>query len=193
MYPSEIENLIRLFSRFPTIGPRTATRFAFYLLQLSKTERDKLIEGIASLNNVKTCKYCYRSGEESCSICEDKGRDKDTLCVVERETDFASIEKTKIYKGLYFILGGSVSPLRKEDFKNVRGRELKKRVIEDKIKEVIIATNQNTEGEATALYVERVLKETNTKVSRLGRGLPTGGELEYADEETLKSALQKRD
>ncbi len=191
MYPQEVEKLIRLFSRFPTVGPRTATRFVFYLLQ-SKKEREDIIEAIKSLDNIRMCKYCYRSGEEACSICKDKRRDSSTVCVVENETDLVSIEKTKEYNGLYFILGGTVSPLRKKDFKNVRGKELRERVNKDGIKEVILATNQNTEGEATALYIERALKDTSAKISRLGRGLPTGGELEYADEETLKSALQKR-
>ncbi len=196
MYPSAIEKLIRLLSRFPTVGPRTATRFAFYLFELPTTERKKIAEAINSLNKVGGCKKCFRSiGEEKeiCSICSDKTRDKSTLCVVEREADLESIEKTKGYRGVYFIFGGTVSPLRKEDFKKVNGKELKKRASGKEVKEVIIATNYNTEGEATALYIERVLKDVDVKTSRLGRGMPTGGELEYADEETLKSAFQKRD
>ncbi len=196
MYPQAIEKLIRLFSRFPTVGPRTATRFAFYLLELSKEEKREIMEALNSLNDVSMCRQCWRSisgKEEICSICKNKTRDKSTLCVVERETDLESVEKTKEYRGLYFILGGTASPLRKEDFKKIRGKELKKRASQEEVKEVIIATNHNTEGEATALYIERVLKELNIKTSRLGRGLPTGGELEYADEETLKSAFKKRD
>ncbi len=193
MYPPEIEKLINTLSRFPTVGPRTATRFAFYLLNLSDKERENVIEAISALSNISMCSLCYRSTEkEVCSICSDERRDKSTLCVVEQETDLTSIEKTKFYGGLYFIMGGTVSPLRKKDFDNVRGKELKERASQEEVKEVIIATNQNTEGESTALYIERVLKSCGVKVSRLGRGLPTGGELEYADEETLKSALKGR-
>lgn len=194
MYPPEIEKLITLFTRFPTIGPRAATRFAFYLAELPPEERDDIVKGIKSLVSVGRCRQCYRSTEENkdiCSICSNPKRNKEILCVVERETDLESIEKTKEYGGLYFVLGGTVSPLRKKDFKEVRGEELKKRV-SGEVKEVIIATNQNTEGEATALYVERVIKELGVKTSRLGRGLPTGGELEYADEETLSFALKRR-
>ncbi len=202
MFPAPIEKLIRLFSRFPTIGPRTATRFAFYCLDAKNEEVDDLIESLKDLKkSVKSCSLCFRSilnDESLCTACKDKKRNRDTICVIEKETDLLSIEKTHEYDGIYFILGGTISPLKKEDFKNIRIKELKER-IEDhkkfnlpKIKEVIIATNQNTEGEATAIYIARVLNEIKIKTTRLGRGLPTGGELEYTDEETLSYALRGR-
>jgi recombination protein RecR len=202
MFPSPLEKLIRLFSRFPTIGPRTAARFAFYCLEAKNEEVEELIEALKDLRkSVKSCSFCFRSilAEETlCAVCKDKKRNRDTICVVEKETDLLSIEKTHEYDGIYFILGGTVSPLKKEDFKNIRIKELKERIENHKefnlpkVKEVIIATNQNTEGEATAIYVARVLNDLKIKTTRLGRGLPTGGELEYTDEETLSYALKGR-
>jgi recombination protein RecR len=202
MFPSPLEKLIRLFSRFPTIGPRTAARFAFYCLEAKNEEVEELIEALKDLKkSVKSCSLCFRSilAEETlCAVCKDKKRNRDTICVVEKETDLLSIEKTHEYDGIYFILGGTVSPLKKEDFKNIRIKELKERIENHKefnlpkVKEVIIATNQNTEGEATAIYVARVLNDLKIKTTRLGRGLPTGGELEYTDEETLSYALKGR-
>ncbi len=202
MFPAPLEKLIRLFSRFPTIGPRTATRFAFYCLNAKNEEVEELIETLKDLKkSVKSCSLCFRSilsEDLLCNVCKDKKRNRDTICIVEKETDLLSIEKTHEYDGIYFILGGTISPLKKEDFKNIRIKELKERVENHqkfnlpKIKEVIIATNQNTEGEATAIYIARVLNEIKIKTTRLGRGLPTGGELEYADEETLSCALKGR-
>ncbi len=202
MYPPPIEKLIRLFSRFPTIGPRTATRFVFHCLDSKKEEIDELIDGLKELKkSVKNCKLCFRSilSEDSlCAVCKDKKRNHDTICVVEKETDLLSIESTGEYEGIYFVLGGTVSPLKKEDFKKIRVKELKDRIENPKkfnlpkTKEVIIATNQNTEGEATAIYLARVLNALKIKNTRLGRGMPTGGELEYADEETLSYALKGR-
>ncbi len=202
MYPSPIEKLINLFSRFPTIGPRTATRFAFYCLNAPEEEIKNLIDGLEELKkSVTNCRVCFRSvlkEEELCSVCKDKKRDHETLCVVEKETDLLSIEKTNEYNGIYFILGGTVSPLKKEDLKKIRAEELQERIKNHKsfglpkTKEVIIATNQTTEGEATAIYLARVLNSLKIKSTRLGRGLSTGTELEYADEETLSSALKGR-
>ena len=201
MYPKPIQNLINSFLSFPTVGKKTATRFAFYLLNSSEEEIDRLIKGLQSLkSSVHTCKFCYRSLEtdkELCSICSDKSR-KPILAVVERETDLISLEKTNQYKGYYFILGGNVSPLRKKDLKEVRAKELKARVEAPEgfgvkeIEEVIIATNPTTEGEATGLFIERVLEDKKIKVTKLAKGLPVGGELEYADEDTLSSALEGR-
>lgn len=201
MYPKPIQNLINSFLSFPTVGKKTATRFAFYLLNSNDEEIDRLIKGLQSLkSSVHTCKFCYRSLEtdkELCSICSDKSR-KPILAVVERETDLISLEKTNQYKGYYFILGGNVSPLRKKDLKEVRAKELKARVEAPEsfgvkeIEEVIIATNPTTEGEATGLFIERVLEDKDIKVTKLAKGLPVGGELEYADEDTLSSALEGR-
>ncbi len=202
MYPPPIENLIKLFSRFPTIGPRAATRFAFYCLSAPKSDIDNLIDGLKELKkSVKGCSFCFRSissNQNLCGICSDSKRNRDAICIVEKEPDLLAIESTGEYDGIYFILGGTVSPLKKEDFKNIRIKELQKRIESyeefnlPKTKEIIIATNTNTEGEATAIYLARLLDSLKIKTTRLGRGLPTGGELEYADDETLSFALKGR-
>ena len=209
MYPPAIQKLIDLFSKFPTVGPRTAARFVFYLMKLSEEEIKNLVSSISDLRKtIKICKFCFNPFEPSqvsskfgegegegelCSICSNPSRDKTLLCIIEKETDLTPIEKTKKYKGLYFILGGTVSTLKKANIEKLRVKELAERVkAHPEIKEIIIATNPTTEGEATALYLERLLKPLNKKITRLGRGLPVGAELEYADEETLGSALEGR-
>jgi recombination protein RecR len=196
MYPKTIQKLIELFSKFPTVGQRTATRFVFYLIKRDKKEIEELSRAILDLKEkVKFCKNCFKPFEgegEVCEICSDKTRDRSLLCIVEKETDLEAIEKTKKYKGLYFVLGGPVSAIKKEELKKLRIKELEERVKDKKIKEIIIATSLTTEGEALALFLERKLKNSVKKITRLGRGLPTGGELEYADEETLSSALESR-
>ncbi len=201
-HPPAIQKLITIFSKFPTIGPRTAARFVFYLLKTSDAEIKEIAESIASLkNSVKQCSFCFNpfepstsSGQEAelCEICADPRRDQTILCVVEKETDLVPIEKTKKYPGRYFVLGGALSRFNREDLKDLRTEELLARASQKEIQETIIATNSTTEGESTALYLERVLKPLGKKVTRLGRGLPLGGELEYADEETLGSALDGR-
>jgi recombination protein RecR len=197
MHSPTIQKLINLFSKFPTIGPRTASRFVFYLLGLTEREIKELTSAILKLKeNIKLCKLCYKSFEPStssgqkaegelCEICQDPRRDKSLICLVEKETDLISIEKTRKYQGLYFILGG-------EELKKIRTQEFLERVKNPEIKEIIIALNPITEGESFALYLERTLKPLGKKTTRLGRGLPFGGELEYADEETLSSALEGR-
>ena len=196
MYPPSIQKLINLFSKFPTVGPRTAARFVFYLLRLSKEEVEDIVKSISSLQNtVKFCSFCFNPFEgenDVCEICSNPRRDKTLLCIVEKETDLIPIEKTKKYLGRYFILGGAASKFNKEDIKKLRTDELLARVENTDIEEIIIATNPTSEGETTALYLERVLKPLNKKITRLARGLPVGGELEYADEETLGSALENR-
>jgi len=196
-YPPSVKKLIDLFSKFPTVGPRTASRFVFYLLRLSKEEIEELINSISNLKKtVKICSFCFNpfeGEEEFCPICSNPSRDRTLLCIVEKETDLLSIEKTKKYRGLYFILGGTVSRLKKADIEKLRTKELEERVKNHpEIKEIIIAINPTVQGEATALYLERLLKPFHKKITRLGRGLPVGGELEYADEETLSSALEGR-
>ena len=185
MFSSTIQKLIDLFSKFPTVGPRTAARFVFYLLKLSKQELDELVNSIVKLKEqVKICPNCFNPYEaegEFCEICSNKTRDKSLLCIVATETDLQAIEKTKKYKGLYFI------------FNKLRIKELEQKIKNTSgIKEIILALNPTTEGETAILYLERVLKPFNKKMTRLGRGLPSGGELEYADEETLTSALESR-
>jgi recombination protein RecR len=201
MYSPQIRKLIDLFSKFPTVGPRTAARFVFYLLSLSEEKVKELTSDISKLKeNVKLCDSCFKSFEPSsadrssklCEICRDPGRRKELLCIVEKETDLIPIEKTKKYRGLYFILGGTVSVLKKEELKKLRIGEFLEKVKDPEVKEFIIALNPTTEGEATALYLERQLKPLGKKTTRLGRGLPMGAELEYADDETLSSALESR-
>ncbi len=212
MYPEPIQKLIALFSKFPTIGPRTASRFVFYLLSKSKEDIAKLLEGIAELKEkIQTCSFCFNPFDSSlslvaqgkslelCDICRNQGRAKDLLCVVEKENDLEALEKTQQYDGLYFILGGTIGTLKKEDRESIRLKELKERVKDPKnfglpssFKEIIIALNPTTEGEATALYLERELKDSGVKLTHLGRGLPIGAELEYADPETLKQSLENR-
>ncbi len=197
MYPSSIQKLIDLFSKFPTVGPRAASRFVFYLMRLPREEVEKLTASISELkNNVKICKSCFNpfeSDAELCQICSNPSRDKSLLCIVANETDLTSIEKTKKYKGLYFILGGTVSALKKTDLEKLRIGELENTIkSRSEIQEIILAMNATTDGEATVLYLERFLKPFNKKITRLGRGLPVGAELEYADEETLKAAFEGR-
>jgi len=197
MYPPSIQKLIALFSKFPTVGPRTAARFVFYLLELSGKEIDELTESITELpRKIKRCSLCFNPFENEgdlCEICSNRARDKTLLCIVEKESDLLSLEKTKKYRGLYFILGGTVSKLKKTDIEKLRIKPLSGRIKNHpEIKEIILAFNPTTEGEATALYLERLLKPFNKKITRLGRGLPVGGELEYADEDTLSSALEGR-
>jgi len=213
MYPPVIQKLIDLFSKFPTVGPRTAARFVFYLIKLPKKEFDELIAAVTNLKKtIKICSFCFNpfettsEEEKLCPICKNTSRDKSLLCIIEKETDLTPIEKTKEYNGLYFILGGTVSNLKKENIKKVRIEKLKERIKNPEnfiqganFKEIIIATNPTTEGETTALYIERKLKSLQLpegkqppKITRLGRGLPVGGELEYADEETLRSAFEGR-
>ena len=197
MYSPSIQKLVKIFAKFPTVGPRTATRFVFYLLKLSPKETSELLDAISELKTkVKLCSFCFKpfeSENDLCEICSASNRDKTLLCVVEKETDLETIEKTKKYKGMYFILGGTLSRLRKKDVESLRLKELKER--SQKAKEIIIAINPTTEGEATALYLERWLQKSlpaDRKITKLGRGLPLGSELEYADEETLSSALNNR-
>jgi len=204
MYPQSIQKLIEKFSKFPTVGPRTAARFVFYLLQTPEKEIEKLADQISMLKkNIKLCSFCFNPFQEEgnlCPICSNTSRDRSLLCIVEKESDLEALEKIKKYAGLYFILGGTLPALRKEDVEKIRFKELQNRIKNPdafnlfgaNFKEIILATNPTPEGEATALYLERHLKEYNTKITKLARGLPIGGELEYADEETLSSSLESR-
>jgi len=197
MYSASIKKLIDLFAKFPTIGPRTAARFVFYLMRLGNQEIDNLVSAILDLKkSVKICKSCFNlfSGQNDiCQICANSRRDKTLLCVVEKETDLTVLEKTKKYQGFYFILGVAFGALKKSGIEKLRVKELEQKIKNNpEIEEIIIAVNPTTEGEATALYLERLLKPYDKKITRLGRGLPTGGELEYSDEETLGAAFEGR-
>lgn len=195
--PSQsVKKLIEMFSKFPTIGPRTASRFVFYLIKQPKKEIKELIESINDLSfKVKLCSFCFNpfeGQEDLCEICSDQTRDKSLLCIIEKEADLLSIERTKKYKGRYFILGGTLSGFKQTDLKDIRLKELKERIAGNSLTEIIIAINPTVEGEATTLYLERLLEPTKIRTTRLGRGLPLGGELEYTDDKTLEEALETR-
>jgi recombination protein RecR len=201
---SSFDKLIEIFKKFPTVGSRTAGRFVYYLAKLPKERVDELINAISELKNkLKLCQLCFNPFEGDsalCPICQNSSRNKNLLCIVEKEADLLTIENTKKYNGLYFILGGTVATMRKEDVENLRVNELKKRIKDENFSEVIVALNPTPEGRATSALVESVIKEIFTtskselplKITHLARGIPVGGELEYADEETLESALEGR-
>ena len=197
MVPKQIKKIIEIFSKFPTVGERTATRFALYLLSLPKEEVDKICEEIIALKReIRFCSFCFNAfsptGDETlCSICRDKKRAQ-TLCIVEKETDLWQMEKTKTFSGRYFILGGEMDFLKENSLGKMRIEEFKKRVEEFKPREIILALNPTPDGILTMDYLGRILKSYEIKITRLGRGLPTGGELEYADEETIERALEGR-
>ncbi len=193
-----IEKLTQEFAKFPNVGPKTANRFVLHLIKMPIKDIKNLLEAIIEVKkNIKTCELCSNffiseKKDPLCSICKNPSRDKNTLCIVETETDLEALEKTKKYKGLYFILEGNLINSKKEIFQK-RIEQLEKRINNNKFKEIIIATNPTTEGETTRLYLERKLKNKNIpKITHLGTGLPIGGELEYADPETLESALRGR-
>ena len=203
-YPSPIQKLIDLFTRFPGIGPRQASRFAFYLLGEDPKTVRALAENITELQKrVGFCAQCYASVERKdasrnllCEYCRKQDREEALIMVVEKEADLSNIEKTKKFNGLYHVLGGTIDPLDSSAPGRLHIKELFERAKELKENgggvEVILATNATTEGDGTALYLERVLRPLEIKVSRLGRGLTTGTELEYSDEMTIINALANR-
>ena len=201
-YPQPIQKLIDIFTKFPGIGPRQASRFVFYLQKNGLA--DEFISALRELKNIGFCRQCYRTTEEKielCSFCKDPKRDSSAIAVIEKESDMQNMEKTGAYSGLYHILGGLISPLDSDSPKKLHLKELFGRVKnlleKDGKCEVILATGTTTEGDMTALYIDRVLAPLkdqfkDLKISRLGRGLSLGSELEYADEVTLKNALTNR-
>jgi len=189
-----VQALINEFAKLPTIGPKTAARLAFYLLTQPRGEALSLAEAIVALKDkVRTCSRCFAITEEDlCEICTDPRRDGKTLCVVAEPKDIYALERTGAYRGRYHVLGGLISPIDGIGPEQLRVRELVARVGEEAPSEVVIATNPNAEGEATALYLSRLLQPSGVTVSRLAYGLPIGGELDYADEVTLAKALEGR-
>lgn len=185
-----IDELVRL----PGIGPKTAQRLALHLLKVSREEAAGLAEAILALKDkTRTCALCYNVGEEDlCPVCRDPRRDPAVVCVVEEPSDLIAIERTREFHGVYHVLGGSLSPLEGRGPDRIRGQELLARVADGAAREVILATNPTVEGEATALYLQRLLKPTAVRVTRLARGIPVGGALQYADEVTLSRALEGR-
>jgi recombination protein RecR len=194
VYEGPIQDLIDELSRLPGIGPKSAQRLAFHLLKAPTDEARRLAESIVrAKERMSFCRECGNVAEgDLCRVCRDPGRDPAVICVVEEPKDAAAIEKAGVVKGRYHILGGAISPLDGVGPEDLRVQELLDRVGRDSVTEVIIATNPNLEGNATAMYVAALLKPAGVKVTRLASGLPVGGDLEYADEITLGQALEGR-
>jgi recombination protein RecR len=194
MYEGIIQDLIDELGRLPGVGPKSAQRIAFHIIQSDRVDVSRLAEVLKTVKErVKFCTTCGNiSEEELCRICRDPRRDNTSICVVEESKDVIAIEKTREFKGKYHVLGGAISPIDGIGPENLRIRELMQRLAETEIAEVIIATDPNLEGEATATYLTRLIKPLGVKVSRLASGLPVGGDLEYADEVTLGRAFEGR-
>ena len=194
MYEGIIQDLIDELGRLPGVGPKSAQRIAFHIIQSDRVDVTRLAEVLKTVKErVKFCMICGNISEEDlCKICRDPRRDKTAICVVEESKDVLAIEKTREFKGTYHVLGGAISPIDGVGPENLRIKELMTRLSETTIGEIIIATDPNLEGEATATYLTRLIKPLGIKVSRLASGLPVGGDLEYADEITLGRAFEGR-
>ena len=194
MYEGPIQDLIDELARLPGIGPKSAQRLAFYVVKAPMEDALRLSGAIvAAKERVHFCRECFSVAEgELCRVCRDPGRDLTVICVVEEPKDQAAVEKAGVVKGRYHVLGGAISPLEGIGPDDLRVQELLDRVARNGVREVIIATNPNLEGNATAMYVAGLLKPIGVKVTRLASGLPVGGDLEYADEVTLGQALEGR-
>ena len=193
-FPASLENLIDKFASLPGIGRKSAQRLAFYVLGLPEEEAKEFADAIVDAkSSVHCCKVCQNLTEgELCSICASDRRDKGTICVVSEPRDVLSIERGHEYNGTYHVLHGALSPMSHVGPDDIKIKELLVRVAEDEVEEVIMATNPDTEGEATAMYISRLLKPFNIKVTRLAYGIPVGSNLEFADDATLNRALEGR-
>jgi recombination protein RecR len=182
---------IEELSKLPSIGKKTAQRLALFLLKKDKQEIASLLKAISDLKErIRFCSVCFNiSTEELCEVCKSIKRDRSMICVVEEASDVMAIEKTNEYQGLYHVLGGVLSPLDGSGIDNLKMKELIKRCESEEVKEIILALNPDTEGETTSLYIAKVLKSHRIKVSRIARGLPIGGDLEFADEATIGRAV----
>lgn len=194
MYEGIIQDLIDELGKLPGIGPKGAQRIAFHLVQSDRIDVNRLVDVLRIVKErVRFCSICFNvSEEEECKICRDPRRDDATICVVEESKDVVAIERTREFRGRYHVLGGAISPIDGIGPEQLRIRELLSRLADSKITEVIIATDPNLEGEATATYLARTIKSLGIKISRLASGLPVGGDLEYADEVTLGRAFEGR-
>lgn len=193
LYPVAIEKLIEEFAKLPGIGYKTAQRLTLYVLNLPREEVDEFAGALVKARG--TIKYCSVCGNytdtDPCAICSNPNRDKGTVCVVEEPKDVIAMEKVREYNGVYHVLHGAISPMSGKGPDSIRLRELVSRM-NGSIKEVIVATNPNVDGEATAMYISKILKPLGVKVTRIAHGIPVGGDLEYADEITLSKALEGR-
>ena len=192
-YSPSIEKLIESFEKLPSIGHKTAARLAFHILNASEEETNEFINSIQNAKkNLKYCSKCYNiSDTDPCNICSNPKRDENIICVVEDVRDIIAIERTHEYKGVYHVLHGSISPMNGIGPNDIKLKELLARINEN-TKEVIVATNPRVEGEATAMYISKLLKPLDVKVTRIAHGIPIGGDLEYTDEITLSKALEGR-
>ena len=193
-FPAALQNLTDQFARLPGIGGKTAQRLAFYVLSLPQQEAESFAEAIiAAKNEVHTCPVCQNlTDREICPICDDDMRDKGLICVVAEPKDVIAMERSREFSGVYHVLHGVISPLNHVTQDDIKIRELLHRVASGRVREVIMATNPDTEGEATAMYISRLLRPMEVKVTRLAYGVPVGSQLEYADEVTLSRALEGR-
>lgn len=194
-YSPSIEKLIESFERLPSIGHKTAARLAFYMLNASDEETNEFISSIINAKqNLKYCSKCYNiTDTDPCPICANTKRDITQICVVEDVKDIIAMEKTHEFKGVYHVLHGSISPMNGIGPEDIKIKELLNRINEESnIKEIIIATNPRVEGEATAMYLSKLIKPLGIKVTRIAHGIPVGGDLEYTDEITLMKALEGR-
>lgn len=193
-YPEPIAKLIDSFMKLPGIGPKTAVRLAFFAVEMNEED---VMDFARSLVDVKRklvyCSVCQNiSDHDPCSICDDSSRDHSTICVVQDPKDVVALEKMRDYHGMYHVLHGVISPMDGIGPEDIKVAELIRRLEDENVKEVILATNPTVEGEATAMYISRLVKPIGVKTSRIAHGLPVGGDLEYADEVTLSKALEGR-
>lgn len=193
-YPEPVARLIEELGKLPGIGPKTAQRLAFYILNNDPAEAGELAKAIVQAREkIKYCSVCSNlTDHDPCRICRDSARNRAVICVVEEPRDVIAIEKTREYKGLYHVLHGAISPMEGTGPDELKIKELLPRIQNDGVSEIIVATNPNIEGEATAMYLARLIKPLGIKVTRIAHGLPVGGDLEYADEVTLSKALEGR-
>lgn len=193
-FPQPLAKLIDQFRRLPGIGPKSAQRLAFHLLHLPPEDALKLADAIVDARTKLTyCSQCYNLTEnDPCEYCQNEYRDRSVICVIQEPRDIAAIEKTREYKGLYHVLQGAISPMEGIGPDQIRIKELLARLASDDVQEIILATSPNVEGEATAMYIARLVKPLGIKVTRIAHGMPVGGDLEYVDEVTLIKALENR-
>lgn len=194
MYEGAVQDLIDELGRLPGIGPKSAQRVAFHILEADTEDMRRLAEAIVTVKErVKFCEICFNVSEEStCRICQDPRRDETVICVVEESKDVMAIERTRSFRGKYHVLGGAINPIAGIGPDQLHIRELLNRLSDEKVQEVIIATDPNLEGEATATYLVRMLGAVGITLTRLASGLPVGGDLEYADDVTLGRAFEGR-
>ena len=193
-YSPSIEKLIESFEKLPSIGHKTATRLAFHMLNLNEESTKEFINSIIEAQkNLRYCSKCFNITEtDPCPICSSPKRDQSTICVVEDVKDVVAMEKTHEFKGVYHVLHGSISPMNGIGPEDIKIKELLERLRDTDVKEIIIATNPRVEGEATAIYLSKLIKPIGIKVTRIAHGIPVGGDLEYTDEVTLSKALEGR-